>query len=302
MLDSLRSLYVFAQVAETTSFSRAADRLGMTRSAVSKHVAQLEAELGVQLMVRTTRRVVLTEVGERVQASCLRLVEQVEAAHEAALGEGAALSGPLRITAPTALGRSHLVPLVVEFMRLHPAISVELVLGDSFVDLVEERIDVALRVGGRTEQSFVSRRVASVAFFLVASPEYVARHGMPRSPAALAEHAFILHTPSGARPRLTLAKGRRRETVRVDGRFACDDGPANLRAAKAGLGLILVPDFEVASDLEQGDLVRVLPSWKFDDAALHLVFPPRTHVLGRVRAFADFVVERFRVPPWRVRV
>lgn len=300
MLDSLRALYVFAHVAETLSFSRAAERLGITKSAVSKHVAQLEQELSVQLVVRTTRKLVLTEVGERVYEASARMAGDVEAAREAATAQSSTVSGTLRITAPAALGRSYLVPIVAEFMAQHPAVSVELVLGDSFVDLVAERIDVALRVGmgGRSEQSLVSRRVAKVEILLVGAPGYLEQHGHPRTPADLASHAIIGHTPSGAAPRITLHRGQRSATVTLHGRFSCNDGPANVTAARDGLGLVVAPDFEIGADVRAGTLVRVLPGWHVRDAALHLVFPPRKHVLGRVRAFSDFVAERFREPPW----
>jgi DNA-binding transcriptional LysR family regulator len=297
MLESLRGYYVFAHVAETQSFSRAAERLDITKSAVSKQVAQLEKDLGVQLIVRTTRKLALTEAGERVYASCARIAGDVEAAREAAHAESTLVAGSLRVTAPAALGRNYLMPVAMEFMAEHPRVSVELVLGDAFVDLIAERIDVALRVGGRSEQSFVNRRIARIEYFLVAAPKYLQQHGTPRIPADLMQHEWVMHSPSEAR--ITLRKGTRSATVRVHGRLSSNDGPANLVAARAGHGILGVPDFEAAQDVHQGSLVRLLPGWRIDDAALHLVFPPRKHVLGRVRAFADFVAERFKDPPWR---
>jgi DNA-binding transcriptional LysR family regulator len=299
MLESLRALLVFADVAETASFSRAAERLGLTRSAVSKHVAQLEAELGVQLVVRTTRKVVLTEAGERVYAASARIAGDVEAARDAASSASGQLAGPLRVTAPSALGREYLAPVVAEFMRLHPAVSVELVIGDTFVDLIGERIDVALRVGGRAEQSLVTRKVSTVEAFVVAAPGYLAAHGTPHSPADLASHHWLLHSPGGSAPRVTLRHAHRAATVQLHGRFVCNDGPTNAAAARAGLGLLVAPDFEVAAFVRDGSLVRVLPRWRVERMSLHLVFPPRRHVLGRVRAFADFVAARFAEPPWR---
>jgi DNA-binding transcriptional LysR family regulator len=300
-LDTLRGLLVFAHVAETLSFSRAAERLGVTKSAVSKHVAQLEHAFAVQLIVRTTRKLVLTEAGERVYASCARIAGDLEAAREAAAEQSSVIAGALRVTAPSELGRNYLVPVVDEFMRRHPQVTFDLMFGDAFVDLVAERVDIALRVGGRAEASLVSRRVSSVEFFVVASPNYLEVHGTPRAPAELSSHDWLVHTPSGAVPRVTLRKGARKTQITLRGRFSCNDGPANLEAARLGMGLVVVPDFVVARDVHDGRLVRVLPSWKIDAAALHLVFPPRRHVLGRVRAFADFVVERFRDPPWRCR-
>jgi DNA-binding transcriptional LysR family regulator len=300
MLDSLRSLYVFAHVAETLSFSRAAERLDITKSAVSKHVAQLEAELGVQLIVRTTRKLVLTDVGERVYASASRIPHDVEAAREAAHAQSSSMSGKLRVTAPTALGRHYLTPLVVEFMGMHPELSVDLIYGDHFVDLVEERIDVALRVTRTPEslQSLISRRIAAIEVILVGAPAYLKHTGMPQKPEDLEKLAWIMHVPSTSIS-LTLRKGRRSVTVTGTSKLSCNDGQANLVAVNAGYGILPMPDFEVAPDVHRGDLVRLLPDWSIAHATLNLVFPPRRHVLTRVRAFADFVAERFREPPWR---
>lgn len=297
MLDSLRSYVVFAHVAQTQSFSRAAERLGITKSAVSKHVAQLEADLGVQLIVRTTRRLSLTDAGSRVFALCSRVASDIEAARDAALDARSSIAGKLRITAPSALGRNYLMPVITEFLALYPEISIEAVLSDDFVDLLGERIDVALRVGDPGDQSLVSRRIARVEFFLVAAPRYLERRGAPQTPAELEQHEWIVHAPT-LENRITLHKGRSRVTIPVRGRLTCNDGPSNLAAAQAGHGILGVPDFEVAPDLQSGVLVRVLPAWRIEERALHLTFPPRRHVLSRVRMFADFVSARFETRPW----
>jgi len=299
MLDSLRAYYVFAHVAETHSFSRAAERLGVTKSAVSKHIAQLEAELAVQLIVRTTRKLVLTEAGERVYAHAALIAGSIEAAREAARAEGSLVAGKLRVTAPQGLGRHYLIPAVMDFMAQHPELTVDLIFDDHFVDLVEDRIDLALRVGGTTDQSFVSRRLAPVEFFLVAAPSYLARRGTPRSPAELSAHEWLVHSPSRAPGRLTLRRGTRAATVRTQGRLACNSGPASLAAAVAGQGLLVVPDFEAGHEVHEQRLVRLLPKWTIEQRFLDMVFPPRRHVLRRVRTFADFLGERFRDPPWR---
>jgi DNA-binding transcriptional LysR family regulator len=299
-LDSLRGLYVFAHVAETQSFSRAAERLRITKSAVSKHVAQLEAQLGVQLIVRSTRKLVLTEAGERVYASSAQMAGEAQAAQEAAHQHSSKIAGTLRITAPSALARIYLMPLVRDFCALHPDIAIELLVGDTFVDLVAERVDVALRIGGgRTDSSLVSRRVARVELLVVASPEYLIKHGTPRTPSDLAAHEWLVHSPNvNSVTRITLSNGKRTETIEGRGRVYSNDGPTNIAGALAGLGLLAVPDFEVAHEVHSGSLVRLLPSWRINELALHLVFPPRKHVLARVRAFSDFIAERFTDPPW----
>jgi DNA-binding transcriptional LysR family regulator len=260
MLDSLRGLVVFAHVAETKSFSRAGERLGVTKSAVSKQIAQLETELGVQLLVRTTRKLALTEVGERVFASCARIPGDVEAAREAAQAHSTLVAGPLRITAPAELGRTYLMPIIADFLAMHEAASVEVLLSDTFVDLVDDRIDFALRVGGRADTSLVSRKIARVELLLVAAPSYLERRGMPRSPRELIEHEWIIHAQGSSPKPIVLHKGTRRVSVRMRGRLSVNDGPAGVSAARAGHGLLVVPDFEVAELVHTGALVRVLPS------------------------------------------
>ena len=299
MLDALRGLVVFAHVAETKSFTHAAERLGVTKSAVSKQIAQLETELGVQLLVRTTRKLVLTEVGERVYASCARIPGDVEAAREAAQAHSSLVAGPLRVTAPAELGRTYLMPILADFLARHEGASVELLLSDTFVDLVDDRIDVALRVGGREDVSLVTRKVARVELMVLASPGYLERRGAPRTPRELIEHEWIIHGPGLASRPLVLHKGTRRVSVRMRGRLQDNDGPAGVAAACAGHGLIVAPDFEVAEHVHRGLLVRVLPSYHLEEASLHLVFPPRRHVLGKVRALSDLIAERFQKPPWR---
>lgn len=297
MLDSLRGYVVFAHVAETQSFSRAAEKLGITKSAVSKHVAQLEADLGVQLILRTTRRLSLTDAGARVFELCSRVASDIEAAREAALDARSSIAGKLRITAPNAFGRNYLMPVITEFLALHQEVSIEAVLADAYVDLLGERIDMALRVGDPGDQSLISRRIARVEFFLVASPRYLEKHGTPRTPADLAQHEWIMHAPARA-DHITLHKGKNSVRVPVHGRLTCNDGPSNLAAATAGYGIIGLPDFEAAPELQTQSLVRVLPAWRIEDSALHLTFPPRRHVLTRVRVFAEFVAERFKSRPW----
>lgn len=298
MLQDLKGLLVFAHVVETRSFTKAAQRLEITRSAVSKHVANLEAELGVQLLMRTTRKLSLTDVGERVYESCARIAEDVESAREAALSHSSQVAGHLRIAAPLALGRDYVVPLVGEFLMKHPHTTAELLLSDSFADLVEERIDVALRVGRVRESSLVARKLSTVRLVLCASPDYLLRQGTPKSPEALAEHTFILHGSMDPL-RLSLSRGKRTVSVIGRGRLSSRDGPAAIQAAILGHGIVAVPEFEVGEPLHSSTLRLVLPEWRMDEMVMHAVFPPRKHVASRVRSFVDFLAQRWHKPPWR---
>ncbi|MEY4582919.1 MAG: hypothetical protein RL701_7622, partial [Pseudomonadota bacterium] len=272
--------------------------LEMTRSAVSKHIQQLESTLGVQLIVRTTRKLVLTEAGERVFTCCARIAGDIEAARDAAQDQRLRVAGKLRITAPVAL-TGYLMPAVTAFMQQHVEVEVDLIFDDAFIDLIAQRIDIALRVGGtQTETSFVSRRIAPVEIVIAAAPAYLTAHGQPRTASELGKHEWLMHTPSNHDQTVTLRKGRQRVVLRQQGRLSCNSGPSSMAAALAGLGLFVVPDFEVARELKAGTLVRLLPNWTIEQRSLQLVFPPRRHVPGRVRAFADFLAEEFRGPPW----
>lgn len=301
MLEPLRGLVVFAEVVDGRSFARAAERLGMTRSAVSKHVAQLEAQLGVQLLSRTTRKLSLTEVGERVYEASNNLRESAERAREAAHAHQGVVEGRLRVTAPVGLGRRYLVPLTNELMARHARLEFELILSDEYVDLVEERIDVALRVGQSTDSTLVARRIAPVAPAFCASPSYLAQHGTPKHPRDLQRHTWIHHIPRTDARRLTLKKGGRVEHVTPIGRLACNDGAGMVEAALLGLGVVYAPEFEFAHEVRTGALTPVLVGWTTQVAALHAVSPPRRHVSPKVRTFVDFVAERWRAPPWRLR-
>jgi DNA-binding transcriptional LysR family regulator len=185
----VRGLLAFAKVVESRSFSAAAARLGITKSAVSKLVASTEASLGAQLLVRTTRKLTLTEAGEAVYAACTHLEQDLEAIRQAAALHGS-LVGHLRVTAPAVLGRERLVPLAAQFLERHPQVSMDLLLSDDFVDLMEQHVDVALRARRSfSDSSLVVRRIASVRIVVCGSPVYLERCGMPKHPADLARHA-----------------------------------------------------------------------------------------------------------------
>ncbi|MET0283792.1 MAG: LysR family transcriptional regulator [Polyangiales bacterium] len=298
MLEQLRGLVVFAEVVDGKSFARAAERLGMTRSAVSKHVAQLEAQLGVQLLSRTTRKLSLTEVGERVYSASTDVREAAELAREAAHTHQGMVEGTLRVTAPVGLGRPYLIPLADELMRLHPRLEIALILSDQYVDLVEERIDVALRVGHALDSSLVTRKIAPMTMAFCAAPRYLAEHGTPKQPRDLEAHPVIRHLPRLDGGKTTLRNGRRSAQLELTGRLSCNDGATSVAAAVHGMGVFVGPEFEFAHEVRAGRLARVLVGWTTDVLTLHAVSPPRRHVSSKVRTFVDFVGERWRKPPW----
>jgi DNA-binding transcriptional LysR family regulator len=289
---------VYCRVARLGSFRAAARELRLSAAAVSRHVAQLESHLGSRLIQRTTRRLRLTELGERYLERCEQILEDVESLESeigSACGE---VLGRLRVSAGVDLGRAWVAPLLPDFMAANPRLSVELSLRDEFVDLVADGIDVAIRSGHLDDSTLVARRVGESATVLVASPDYLARTGSPVDLAALSEHEALCDT-------------NRREPV---WRFASPDGagssvpvhprvrlainsPQALRdAALCGLGIASLPHFAVADDLEQGRLVEILPEQTRASFPLQVVFPARRHLAPKVRAFIAFLVERFYVP------
>ncbi|MFT3928290.1 MAG: LysR substrate-binding domain-containing protein [Myxococcales bacterium] len=298
MLDELRGLLVFAHVVDARSFSAAAKRLNITKSAVSKHIQQLEERLGVQLLVRTTRKLSLTEVGERVYAASVGIRDSAEIAQEAASSHAGTITGTLRLTAPSMLGRKYVVPVVTEFMERHPGLRVELLFTDAFVDLVAERIDVALRGGRLVDPGLVARRLVRVPVPICASPRYLAQHGHPKTPLELAKHEWIHHLPSREPNRLTLHKGRRSVTINLEGRLTSNDGAASLQAAVSGFGIMAAPLFELSDEVRSKQLVPLLTDWRHDDVLVQAVFPPRRHVSAKVRGFVDFIAARWNKAPW----
>jgi len=227
------------------------------------------------------------------------------------------VEGTLRVTAPVGLGRIYLVPLARDLMALHPRVEVALLLSDGYLDLVEERVDVALRVGrgpdtrpgGSTLRSraepprastLIARRVAPVSMVLCAAPSYLAQYGTPTRPSELARHQLIQHLPSPEPGRLRLSKGKHHVEVHISGRLTCNDGATSVEAAVQGLGMISVPEFEVADEVREGRLRRVLVDWSTVGLTLLAVTPPRRHVSFKVRTFVDFVCERWKFPPWRI--
>ncbi|MDX2051789.1 MAG: LysR family transcriptional regulator [Polyangiaceae bacterium] len=298
----LRGLFAFVQVVQAESFSGAARRLGITKSAVSKLVAGAEASLGVQLLVRTTRKVSLTEVGETVYQACARLGEDLEAARAAASSQSLLVVGRLRVAAPAVLGRNEVVPLVADFMAQNPRVSVDLILGDRAVDLVADRIDVALRVRHTfPDSTLIVRRLAAVRLYLCASPAYLKQHGTPAHPRDLSHHQFVGHIPSSDEQQLTLQRKGTKVSLTPRGHFSSDDGAASVAAAQAGLGLVVAPDFEVNEGLSHNTLSLVLPEWKLEPLTLAALYPQQRQVPAKIRAFVGFVAERWETPPWHQR-
>ncbi len=297
-MDNLTAMRVFARVAEAGSFSAAGRQLGMAPSSVSRRIADLEDALGARLLHRTTRRLSLSEAGEIYLARVERILLDVDEAALAVARSDGAPSGVLRVTVAASLGRLHLAPALAAFQRLNPGVRVVLGATDRLVDLVEEGVDLAVRVGRQRDSSLVARKIGTSRRLACASPDYLRSAGRPRIPADLARHNCLLFRdhPGAAAWRFDGADGV--SEVRVSGSLVSNDGQALTAAATAGLGIVLAPEWLLGPDLKAGRLRPLLSKHRVvpDATPLYAVYPHQRHLPGKVRAFVDFLAARFAPP------
>ncbi|MFP2928595.1 LysR substrate-binding domain-containing protein [Pyxidicoccus sp. 3LG] len=291
--DRFETLRTFVEVARAGSIAGAARVLRRVPSAVSRELAALEARLGTELVQRTTRRLQLTAAGERYLAHGRGILEALDEA-ERDLAEQGVPRGTLRVSAPVLFGQHVLVPLVDEFLRANPAVSLELMLEDAMVDLVEGGVDVALRIAPRLEPSaLVMRRLGVQSYVLCASPAYLREQGTPRRARELTHHEVLLPLRGPAARPLELRQGGRVQEVRPPkSRFQCNSLPALHRAALVGMGIAVLPEYLVKRELESGALVRVLAPLRPTPRFISAVYLRRTAMPAHVRAFLDFIAAR----------
>ncbi len=292
---NLNRLAYFAAVVDTGSFTRAAARLGITKAVVSQQVQQLERETGTTLLVRTTRRVNPTEAGRLFHARCTLLLREAEDAYDELAQAVAEPSGTLRVTAPNDYGVARLVPVVTDYLARHPAMRVELTLGDATVDLVSGALDLAIRVGWLSDSSLQARRIGGFRQLLVASPALAEGIAALQAPEDLARLPFIAH--AGLREPLAwhFARGAlERRTVRLEAALAIDTTPGVLAAVQAGAGLAVLPDFLVAAPLAAGQLLQALPEWELPSGGIHAVLPAARFRPAKVTSFLALLVEAER--------
>ena len=291
-------LVVFARVVDEGSFSRAAERLSLPKSTVSRRVAALEAELGERLLLRTTRKLTVTDFGRAVLEHARHVAEDVTAAASLAHNRQIEPSGRLRVTMPGDFANLLLAPLLAEFVLKYPAITLEVDLSARFVDLIGENFDVAIRPGDlRDDASLAARRIASFTGGLYAAPAYIARRGTPSEPEALMEHDAlrILSRTGDAMPWI-LERGEQRWEGIPPGRATVNSPELLMRMALEGTGITLVTDHLALPYLERGELVEVLPDWHSPPVSVWAVFPGRRLMPARTRVFIDAVVEKFSGP------
>jgi DNA-binding transcriptional LysR family regulator len=298
-MDRFAALEAFVRVAETGSFSDAARLLRASKSAVSRQVSALEADLGVRLLQRTTRSLALTEAGHGYFARATQILADLVEADQSVSRMQAAPRGCLRVNAPMSFGYLHLAPAIPDFLARHSEVSVELTMNDRFVDLVDEGFDIAVRIGSLADSSLVARRLAPIRRVVCASPDYLAARGTPTSPDDLQTHDCIGYT-AVAQPQewRFIDNDGRPWPVAVTGRLTANNGDAIRAAALRGTGIAYMPTFIVGGDLQDGRLTRVLDAFVAQDMTLNAVYPHARHLSPKVRAFVDFLAERFSPQPY----
>ena len=289
-LDEIRA---FVQGVESGGFGSAARRLGISKSIVSRRVANLESALGGRLLSRTTRGVTPTEAGQEFKARAERILGELDEARDAVARHGAEIVGLLRLSLPLTFGLAYVAPLLAEMAIRHPGLRIEASYSDGFIDIVAGGFDAAIRLGTLEDSSLVARRIAPIHGLVVASPSYLARKGRPRSPADLTQHDLLIQSGGRASGHWRFRAGRRWISVRPEGRFRADNGEALLQAAVAGVGIAVLPDFLAAGAVASVALEPLLTDYRLPEAGLYVVRPPGPHVPGKVRALIDLMVERF---------
>jgi DNA-binding transcriptional LysR family regulator len=292
----LNELKVFVRAVELKSISAAARNLRLSAAAASHRILQLEEQVGVRLLNRTTRSLQPTEAGCIFYEHALNVLEAVERAESSMAMASGVPTGSLRVAAPLGFGRRILAPLVSEFHAQHPKVEVRLRLSDHSVDLLSESVDVAIRMSALPDSSFIVRKLADCPRVLVAAPSYIEKHGAPEAPEDLLQHnCLLLRFPGSTDFRWTLNTPEGPSTLPVSGKFDADDGDVLTEWTLEGEGIMLKPYWEVADHLRQGRLRIVLPNHPPEPVSLVMLYPHRHLLPAKVRVFADFLIEKSRL-------
>ena len=289
----LVDVLAFVRVADTGSFARAAERMGLSKPVLSRRVARLEEHLGARLLTRSARGAQPTDIGQSYYARASAILADLEAAQEVVAEAVTQIAGPIRLSAPLSFGIAYLAPALADFARLHPEVELDIEFEDRNVDLVGGGYDLAVRIGNLADSSLIARRIAPVRKHVIASPAYLDAKGRPERPADLAGHEVLLYGNEQWRFRV----GARWETVRVAARMRTNNGEMLRAAAVAGLGICLLPSFIAAPAIEDGGVEVILRDFAIEEGALYAVMPPGRATTARVRALVDFLVARFGPEP-----
>ncbi len=292
-MDQFKEIESFVAVAQQGSVVKAADKLGLSKAMVSRHVSELEVRLGVRLIQRSTRRLALSEVGAEYLQRCVQILGELQEANAAVSASAVQAQGGLKISAPLTFGIRHLAPLWGEFLRIHPQVELELNLNDRVVDLIEEGYDLAVRIGQLASSSLIARRIASTRLRLCASPRYLQQALPIHELDDIAQHDVIAYTylATGELWHFTGPRGPR--SITVHPRLRSNSGDTCRAAALADQGIVFQPSFLVGEDLKAGRLVEILPQYAGPEMDVSVVYPSRHHLSHKVRAMVEFLGTAF---------
>jgi DNA-binding transcriptional LysR family regulator len=293
-MDRLGAIQVFAQVVESGSFAKAADRLSLSTSAASRHVAELESHLQTRLLNRTTRRVSLTESGRAFYERSVQLLADLAEAEQEASSAAVVPRGTIRLTTSVNFGVRHVAPAIAEFLARHPEVRFDVSLADRVVDLVEEGFDLAIRIGPPGAENLVARKLGETRLVPCASPQYLAQHGTPKTPEELAQHnCFTYEYVSTRHVWRFRDRAGTEHAVRVAGSLHSNNGDLLAEAAAQGAGIVFEPAFIVGPEVRAGRLVPLLQDYVTPPVPIYALYPSRKHLSAKVRRFVDFLAERF---------
>lgn len=296
-MDLLGPMKTFVRVVEAGSFTAVATEQNTTQPTISRQVASLEGHLGTRLLERTTRALALTDDGRAFYEHALRALEAIGEAENAVGRRRAKPSGVLRMATPVVFGRLHIVPRLPRFLARYPDVAIELSMGDGFVDLVEQGIDLAIRVGEVTDQTLIARRIGTARRLTVASPAYIERHGAPATPADLANHDCIVYTRLATGGRWPFEGPDGPISVDIKGRYRVDNSEGVREAVLSGLGIAVIPAFAFPREIEEGRARVLLESWEPRPLPMNAVYPSRRFLSPRVRAMIDFLAHELEIDP-----
>lgn len=297
-MDKYQEMRTFAAVVDAGSFVRAADRLEMSKPAVSRHVSELEARLDVRLLHRTTRKLSLTDEGELFYARCQELLGGIDEAEAEIVSRSSEATGVLKINAPVSFGILHLADLWSEFAERHPRVKLDITLADRVVDLVEEGYDLAIRIATLPSSTLISRQLTSTRMVLCAAPAYLEQAGTPTHPSELAQHKVLAYSYWSTQDVWKFDGPDGHVSVKTHPVLSTNNGDTCRAAALQGHGIVLQPSFIVGNDLVSGALVELLPEYRSIELGIYAIYPTRQHVASKVRLMIDFLREAFHTPRW----
>jgi len=290
-MDRFEEIQTFISIVKAGSFSLAAERLDIAKSAVSRRLSDLETRLGVQLLTRTTRRINLTESGRQYYLRCQTIISELEETEQSLLTTDIELAGTIRMATPLSFGISHLSPLINQFLKQHPKLKIELELNDRTVNFMEEDVDLAIRIGELADSNLIGRRLGTSNIVICASPEYLKTHGEPSTPADLEQHDGFSY--SYASSSFWTFNGKQ-TPIKMNFRLRANNGDVLVKAGIDGLGILLTPRFIGGTAIAQGLLTPILTDYELESAGIYAVYQQQRHLPQRIRVFIDYLVDSFK--------